>query len=97
MGTLLAAAWTQGAESANFAAGTKSDPREAPVATKRRVRQLTILMVASALLVTAAGPAGGQAGASARPGREARGVAVTLLTGDKVILRQLPGERRRST
>jgi len=64
------------------------------VATKRRVRQLTILMVASALLATAAGPAGGQAGASARPGREARGVAVTLLTGDKVILRQLAGERR---
>jgi len=51
MGTLLFAAWTQGAESANFAAGTRSDPREAPVATKRRVRQLTILMVASALLV----------------------------------------------
>jgi len=64
------------------------------VATKRRVRRLTILLVASALLATAAGPAGGQAGAPAPPGREARGVAVTLLTGDKVILRQLAGERR---
>jgi subtilisin family serine protease len=64
------------------------------VATKRRVRQLTILMVACALLATAAAPAGGQAGQPARATREARGVVVTLLTGDKVILRRLPGQRQ---
>jgi hypothetical protein len=65
------------------------------VATKRPVRQLFILLVAAALLATAAGPAGGgQAGGSpTRAGRDARGVAVTLLTGDKVILRDLPGRR----
>jgi hypothetical protein len=66
------------------------------VATKRRVRQLFILMVAAALLATAAGPqaASGQAGgAPTRTGRDARGVAVTLLTGDKVLLRDLPGRR----
>jgi subtilisin family serine protease len=64
------------------------------VATRRRVRQLTVLMVAGALLAAAAGPAGGQPGPPTRAGREARGVAVTLLTGDKVILRQLPGRRQ---
>ena len=64
------------------------------MATKRRVRQLFILMVAAALLATTAGPASGQAGGSpTRTGRDARGVAVTLLTGDKVILRDLPGRR----
>jgi subtilisin family serine protease len=92
MGTLLGALWTEGAESANFAAGTKPDPREAPVAT-RRVRRLSILLLAGALLAAAA-PAGGQPVQPARAGRDARGVAVTLLTGDKVILRRLPGQRQ---
>ena len=66
------------------------------MATKRRVRQLVILTVAAVVLATAAGPqaASGQAGGSpTRTGRDARGVAVTLLTGDKVILRDLPGRR----
>jgi subtilisin family serine protease len=64
------------------------------VATRRRVHQLTVLLVAGALLATAAAPAGGRAAQPARAAREARGVAVTLLTGDKVILRQLPGQRQ---
>jgi hypothetical protein len=64
------------------------------VATRRRVRRLTILILAGVLLATAAAPAGGQPGQPARARREARGVAVTLLTGDKVILRRLPGERQ---
>jgi subtilisin family serine protease len=64
------------------------------VATRRRVRRLTILLLAGVLLATGVAPAGGQAGQPARATREARGVAVTLLTGDKVILRQLPGERQ---
>ena len=61
------------------------------MATKRRVRQLTVLMVAGALLAAAAAPAGGQPAQPARAGRDARGVAVTLLTGDKVILRRTDG------
>jgi hypothetical protein len=66
---------------------------------KRRVRQLTILLALVALLATAPGPAAGTAGAQAagarlaRSGQE-RGVAVTLLTGDKVLLRQRPGDRQ---
>jgi subtilisin family serine protease len=60
----------------------------------RRVHRLTILLLAGVLLASGAAPAGGQAGQPVRPTREARGVAVTLLTGDKVILRQLPGERQ---
>jgi subtilisin family serine protease len=65
----------------------------------RRARQLTILLLAAALLATAAGPAGGAAAQStgaaapARLGRE-RPVAVTLLTGDKVLLRRQPGGRQ---
>lgn len=69
------------------------------MAAKRRARQLAILLAVAALLVTAPGPAGGTAGAQAagaarlaRSGQE-RGVAVTLLTGDKVLLRQRPGGR----
>ncbi|HSK37449.1 MAG TPA: hypothetical protein VLA80_12005 [Actinomycetota bacterium] len=51
-----------------------------------------------ALLATAPGPAAGTAGAQAagarlaRAGQE-RGVAVTVLTGDKVLLRHRPGGR----
>jgi subtilisin family serine protease len=66
----------------------------------RRVRQLTILLAVAALLVTAPGPAAGTAaqgaGAAARPARlsQARPVAVTLVTGDKVLLRQQPGGRQ---
>ena len=67
--------------------------------TPRRVRHLTVLLAAAALLVTAAGPAAGagaQAAPSARPVRavQGRAVAVTLLTGDKVLVRQRPGERQ---
>jgi subtilisin family serine protease len=62
------------------------------VAANRRVRQLTVLLAAAALLLAAPVPAGGQARA-ARANRDA-GVAVTLLTGDKVIVRQHPGGRR---
>jgi len=69
------------------------------MAAKRRARQLAVLLAVAALLVTASGPAAGTAGAQApgaarlaRSGQE-RGVAVTLLTGDKVLLRQRPGGR----
>ena len=69
------------------------------MAATRRARQLAILLAVAALLVTAPGPAAGTAGAQAagaarlaRSGQE-RGVAVTLLTGDKVLLRQRPGGR----
>ena len=68
----------------------------------RRVRQLTILLAVAALLVGAAGPAAGTgaqgagAAAAARPARlsQVRPVAVTLVTGDKVLLRQQPGGRQ---
>ena len=65
----------------------------------RRARQLLILLAVAALLATAAGPAGGQAAAAApaaaapslaRPG-QARAAAVTLVTGDKVLLRRRAG------
>ena len=67
--------------------------------TPRRVRHLTVLLAVAALLVTAAGPAAGagaQAAPSARPARavQGRAVAVTLLTGDKVLVRQRAGDRR---
>lgn len=69
------------------------------MAAKRRARQLAILLAVAALLVTAPVPAAGAAGAQtaaaarlARSGQE-RGVAVTLLTGDKVLLRKRPGGR----
>jgi subtilisin family serine protease len=65
---------------------------------KRRVRQLTILLALVALLATAPGAAGttGAQAAGARLARsgQERGVAVTLLTGDKVLLRQRPGDRQ---
>ena len=66
--------------------------------TTRRVRHLTTLL-AVALLVTSSGPAAGtgaQAARATRPARAAQGraVAVTLLTGDKVLVRQRPGERQ---
>ena len=64
---------------------------------KRRARQLAILVAAVTLLATAPGPALGAAAQAAqtRPARsgQERGVAVTLLTGDKVLLRQRPGDR----
>jgi subtilisin family serine protease len=64
----------------------------------RRVRHLTVLLAVAALLITSSGPAAGtgaQPASAARPVRAAQGraVAVTLLTGDKVLLRQRPGER----
>jgi hypothetical protein len=68
---------------------------------KRRVRQLTILLALVALLATVPGPAAGTAGAQAagaglaRSGQE-RGVAVTLLTGDKVLCASGPATARRS-
>jgi len=67
--------------------------------TPRRVRHLTVLLAVAALLVTSAGPAAGtgaQAAPATRPARAAQGraVAVTLLTGDKVLLRQRPGQRQ---
>src|SRR5829696_5380554 len=65
----------------------------------RRARQLLILLAVAALLATAAGPAGAAVAARtlaapslARPG-QARGTAVTLVTGDKVLLRQRAGGR----
>jgi subtilisin family serine protease len=66
--------------------------------TTRRVRHLTVLL-AVALLVTSSGAAAGtaaQAAPAARPARAAQGraVAVTLLTGDKVLVRQRPGQRQ---
>ena len=66
---------------------------------KPRARQLAILVAAVLLLAAAPGPATApavaQAGGAglARPGQE-RGVAITLLTGDKVLLRQRPGDRQ---
>ena len=66
---------------------------------KPRARQLAILVAAVMLLATAPGTATGSAAAQgagarlARPGPE-RGVAITLLTGDKVLLRQRPGDRQ---
>jgi subtilisin family serine protease len=66
---------------------------------KPRARQLATLVAAVLLLATAPGPATGSAAAQAagarlaRPGQE-RGVAITLLTGDKVLLRQRPGDRQ---
>jgi subtilisin family serine protease len=67
--------------------------------TTRRVRHLTVLLAVAALLVTSSGPA---AGTSAEPAPAARAVraaqdravAVTLLTGDKVLVRQRPGQRQ---
>jgi len=65
----------------------------------RRARQLLILLAVAALLATAAGPAGAAVAARtpaapslAQPG-QARGTAVTLVTGDKVLLRQRAGGR----
>src|SRR5829696_4265565 len=65
----------------------------------RRARQLLILLAVAALLATAAGPAGAAVAARtlaapslARPG-QARSAAVTLVTGDKVLLRQRAGGR----
>ncbi len=66
---------------------------------KPRARQLAILVAAVLLLAAAPGSATGSAAAQgagarlARPGPE-RGVAITLLTGDKVLLRQRPGDRQ---
>ena len=67
--------------------------------TTRRVRHLTVLLAVAALLVTSSGPAAGTGARTtpaARPARAAQGraVAVTLLTGDKVLLRQRPGQRQ---
>jgi Subtilase family len=95
----FSARWTHGVLGANLADGTKS-AEEAGMRAKRRVRQLTILLVAAALLVTAPGPAAAGAGVQGaaasrgtRLGQE-RPVAVTLLTGDKVLLRQGSGARK---
>jgi hypothetical protein len=65
---------------------------------KPRARQLAILLAAVMLLAAtpaATGAAGTQATGTrlARPGQE-RGVAITLLTGDKALLRQRPGGRQ---
>ena len=93
----LFAPWTQGAFGANLSDGTKS-AEEAGMRAKRRVRQLTILLAVATLLVTAPGPAAGAGdqGAAAprgtRLGQE-RPVAITLLTGDKVLLRQRSGRQ----
>src|SRR4029450_10239904 len=67
--------------------------------TTRRVRHLTVLLAVAALLVTSSGPAAGtgaQTAPAGRPARAAQGraVAVTLLTGDKVLIRQRPGQRQ---
>ena len=66
--------------------------------TPRRVRHLTVLLAVAALLVTSSGPAAGtgaQAAPATRPRAvQGRVVAVTLLTGDKVLVRQRPGERQ---
>jgi subtilisin family serine protease len=67
--------------------------------TTRRVRHLTVLLAVAALLVTSSGAAAGagaQTAPAARPARavQGRAVAVTLLTGDKVLVRQRPGERQ---
>ena len=81
----------------NLSDGTKS-AEEAGMRAKRRVRQLTILVAVATLLVTAPGPAAGAGdqGAAAprgtRLGQE-RPVAITLLTGDKVLLRQRSGRQ----
>jgi subtilisin family serine protease len=66
---------------------------------KRRARQVAILLAVVALLVTTPGLGGGAGAQGAGPARPARvgrdrPVAVTLLTGDKVLLRQRPGDRR---
>jgi len=65
----------------------------------RRVRQLITLLAVVTLLVGAPGPAAGtgaRAAAAPRPARlsQQRPVAVTLLTGDKVLLRQASGGRQ---
>jgi subtilisin family serine protease len=67
--------------------------------TTRRVRHLTVLLAVAALLVTSSGAAAGtaaQTAPAARPARAAQGraVAVTLLTGDKVLVRQRSGQRQ---
>jgi subtilisin family serine protease len=67
--------------------------------TTRRVRHLTVLLAVAALLVPSSGPAAGtgaQTAPAARPARavQGRAVAVTLLTGDKVLVRQRPGQRQ---
>jgi subtilisin family serine protease len=91
------APWTRGAFGANLADGTNS-AEEAGMPAKGRVRRLTILLAVAALLVTAPGPtagAGAQGAAASRgtrPGQE-RPVAITLLTGDKVLLRQRSGRQ----
>jgi subtilisin family serine protease len=92
MGKLYGATWTAGTQSANVVAGNEPGPRRRLVAANRRARQLTALLAAAALLLAAPGPAAAQARA-ARTDRDP-GVAVTLLTGDKVIVRQHPGGRR---
>jgi len=62
----------------------------------RRARQLSILLLVTALVAGAAGPAAGVSAQSAGATRVAqqRPVAVTLLTGDKVLLRRQPGGRQ---
>ena len=62
------------------------------MAARRRIRRLTVLLSVAALLAATPGPAGG-AGSPARAGRD-RVAAVTLLTGDKVLLREHGGGRR---
>src|SRR5829696_9125290 len=67
--------------------------------TTRRVRHLTALLAVAALVVTSSGPAAGagaQPASAAQPVRavQGRAVAVTLLTGDKVLLRQRSRERQ---
>jgi hypothetical protein len=67
--------------------------------TTRRVRHLTTLLAVAALLISSSGTAAGagaQPAGAARPLRavQGRAVAVTLLTGDKVLLRQRAGERQ---
>jgi len=62
----------------------------------RRARQLSILLLVSALVAGAPGPAVGARAQSAGATRVAqqRPVAITLLTGDKVLLRRQPGGRQ---
>jgi hypothetical protein len=65
----------------------------------RRARQLSILLLVTALVAGASGPAAGARAQNAGPARatrvaQQRPVAVTLLTGDKVLLRRQPGGRQ---